>query len=97
MHVPFNKRLALVWLVLCTLTIAYLGIDDSTDRHGLPTASALVTVTAISIAAVKLRIIFREFMDVRHAPPRLCRLTDGWVLLIAGCLLTSYFVGASIG
>jgi len=91
-----NKRLLVVWLVLSGLTLGYLWIDHSAQRGGVPTASAVVTVSAIVIALVKVRIIFREFMDVRHAPAFLCRLTDAWVVLVAVCLLTSYFVGSAI-
>ena len=53
-------------------------------------------MSAIAIALLKVRIIFREFMEVRHAPALLCRLTDAWVLLIAVCLLGSYFLGMTI-
>ena len=56
----------------------------------------MVTVSAIVIALIKVRIIFREFMEVRHAPALLCRLTDAWVLLIAVCLIGSYFIGMAI-
>jgi len=45
---------------------------------------------------VKVRIIFREFMEVRHAPVLLRRLTDGWVVLMAVCLLGSYFIGSAV-
>ncbi len=51
---------------------------------------------AIVIALVKVRIIFREFMEVRHAPALLCRLTDAWVALMAVSLLGSYFVGVAL-
>ena len=91
-----NKRLLAVWLVLSGLTLAYLWIDHSAQHDGVPTASTVVTVGAILIALVKVRIIFREFMDVRHAPAFLCRLTDAWVLLVAVCLLASYFVGSAL-
>ena len=91
-----NKRLLVVWLVLSGLTLAYLWIDRSAEHQGVPTASTVVTVSAILIALIKVRIIFREFMDVRHAPAFLCRLTDAWVLLVAVCLLASYFVGSAL-
>ena len=42
-------------------------------------ASTAVTVAAICLALVKVRIIMREFMEVRHAPPLLRRLTDLWI------------------
>jgi Prokaryotic Cytochrome C oxidase subunit IV len=92
----FNKRLLIVWLILTSMTLAYIWIDNTADQNGTLRASTVVTVSAIVIALIKVRIIFREFMEVRHAPPLLCRLTDGWVVLIAVCLLGSYFVGSSI-
>ncbi|MGX9792897.1 cytochrome C oxidase subunit IV family protein [Mycobacterium sp. MMS18-G62] len=92
----FNKRLAIVWLVLTAMTLAYVWLDRSADHDGVPQASTVVTVSAIVIALIKVRIIFREFMEVRHAPAWLCRLTDAWVVLIAVCLLGSYFVGTAV-
>lgn len=90
----FNKRLLFVWVILALLTLAYLWIDHSAD--GLLNSSALVTSSVIVIALVKVRIIFREFMEVRDAPVLLCRLTDAWVVLIAVVLLGSYFVGMQV-
>jgi hypothetical protein len=92
----FNKRLAIVWLVLTLMTLAYVWLDRSADDHGALKASTVVTVSAIVIALVKVRIIFREFMEVRHAPVLLRRLTDGWVVLMAVCLLGSYFIGSAV-
>jgi hypothetical protein len=92
----FNKRLLIVWLILTSMTLAYIWIDHTVDQNGTLRASTVVTVSAIGIALIKVRIIFREFMEVRHAPAWLCRLTDAWVLLIGACLLGSYFVGSAI-
>ena len=92
--IKFNKRLLLVWVILASLTLAYLWIDHSVD--GSLRASAVVTSGAIVIALIKVRIIFREFMEVRQAPALLCRLTDAWVILIAVSLLGSYFAGMAI-
>lgn len=96
MHTNFNKRLLIVWLVLTGMTLAYVWLDEAVDENGTLKASTVVTVSAIVIALVKVRIIFREFMEVRHAPALLCRLTDGWVVLIGICLLGSYFVGSAV-
>ena len=93
MSTAFNKRLLVVWLLLSAMTLAYLWLDHSADDNGMLRPSTVVTVCAIAIALVKVRIIFREFMEVRHAPALLCRLTDAWVVLIAVCLIGSYFVG----
>jgi Prokaryotic Cytochrome C oxidase subunit IV len=92
----FNKRLLIVWLILTSMTLAYVWIDHTVDQNGTLRASTVVTVIAIAIALIKVRIIFREFMEVRHAPAWLCRLTDAWVVLIALCLLGSYFVGSAV-
>ena len=45
------------------------------------------------IALVKVRVIIREFMEVRHAPMLLRRLTDLWLVLAGASLLGCYFVG----
>jgi Prokaryotic Cytochrome C oxidase subunit IV len=92
--VTFNKRLLVVWLVLASLTLAYLWIDHTAD--GSLRASAAITAGVVVIAVIKVRIIFREFMEVRRAPALLCRLTDAWVILIGVSLLGSYFVGMAM-
>lgn len=96
MRVLLKNRLLNVWLLLTAMTMIYVWMDHSVDENGTLKASAVVTAGAIIIALVKVRIIFREFMEVRHAPVFLCRLTDGWVVLIGACLLGSYFVGSAV-
>jgi hypothetical protein len=92
----FNKRLLIVWSILSAMTLVYVWLDHTVDQNGTLRASTVVTISAIVIALIKVRIIFREFMEVRHAPVLLCRLTDAWVVLIAACLLGSYFVGSAV-
>jgi Prokaryotic Cytochrome C oxidase subunit IV len=92
----FNKRLLIVWLVLSAMTLVYVWMDNSVDQNGILRPSVVVTVSAIVIALIKLRIIFREFMEVRHAPALLRRLTDVWVVLIGVFLLGSYFIGTAV-
>jgi hypothetical protein len=92
--IKFNKRLLVVWIVLASLTLAYLVIDHSAGASLKP--SVVVTTSVIVIALIKVRIIFREFMEVRKAPVLLCRLTDGWVVIMAAALLGSYVIGMQI-
>jgi hypothetical protein len=96
MTTAFSKRLLFVWLLLSSMTLGYLWLDHSADHDGLLLPSTAVTVTVIVIALIKVRIIFREFMEVRQAPMLLCRFTDAWVLLMAVFLLGSYFLGSAI-
>jgi hypothetical protein len=86
----------IVWLVLSAMTLAYVWLDHSADDDGTLRASTVVTVSAIVIALIKVRIIFREFMEVRHAPALLRRLTDAWVVIIGVSLLGTYFIGTAL-
>lgn len=95
MKARFEKRLLIVWLVLSSITLGYLWVG-SVDPAWALRPSAVVTSSAIVMALIKVRIIFREFMETRQAPVLLRRLTDGWVLLMAVCLLGSYFVGMAV-
>ena len=88
-----NRRSLVVWLILSAITLGYLVLDSSADHHGAYRASSVVTTVAIGLALVKIRLIFREFMQVRNAPALLCRITDLWVVLIGAALLGSYFIG----
>lgn len=96
MRTKVNTRLLIVWAILTAMTLVYVWLDEAVDQNGTLKASTVVTVSAIMIALIKVRIIFREFMEVRHAPVLLCRLTDAWVVLIGVCLLGSYFVGTAV-
>jgi hypothetical protein len=93
-EIKFNKRLMIVWVILASLTLGYLLIDHSVDGSLRP--SMVVTSSVIVIALIKVRIIFREFMEVRQAPVLLCRLTDAWVVLIGVSLFTCYIVGTMV-
>ena len=63
MSTKFNKRLLVVWLILTSMTLAYVWMDHMVDQNGTIRASTVVTVSAIVIAV---------------------------------CLLGSYFVGAAV-
>jgi hypothetical protein len=90
----FEKRLIVVWLALSAITIMQLGVGSVDGQASLAPNSA-IAAGAILIALIKVRIIFREFMEVRHAPVLLGRLTDLWVVLTAAILLGGYFAGTA--
>ena len=92
MNRRFEKRLIFVWLALSAITLAQLALASLGGQHAL-TPNAAVTSSAIVIALIKVRVIIREFMEVRHAPVLLCRLTDLWMVVTGVSLLGSYFVG----
>ena len=92
MNAKFERRLIAVWLVLSAITLAQLSVGSMDGRSTLA-PNAAITEGAIAIALLKVRIILREFMEVRHAPVLLGRLTDLWVALAGVSLLACYFVG----
>ncbi|HUO49853.1 MAG TPA: cytochrome C oxidase subunit IV family protein [Acidimicrobiales bacterium] len=95
MESAFNRRLFVVWLVLVGITLTYLWIDHAGGVGG-PRASTAVTVAAIVLALVKVRIIMREFMEVRHAPAPLCLLTDLLVVVMGAAMLATYGAGRAL-
>ena len=95
MQRPFEKRLLFVCLALSAITLAQLAVGSLGERDSL-TPNAAVTSSAIVIALIKVRVIIREFMEVRHAPVLLCHLTDLWVVVTGVSLLGSYFVGMAL-
>ena len=97
MGTTFDRRLFVVWLVLVGITLAYVGLDHSLGGGTTLSASAAVTVGAIGLALVKVRIIMREFMEVRHAPPLLRRLTDLLVVVMAIAMIGAYAAGRTLG
>lgn len=92
MRAGFEKRLFVVWLALSAITTAQLGVGSLGGRLALA-SNAAITSSAILIALFKVRLIFREFMEVRHAPVLLGRLTDLWIVLTGAVLLGGYFAG----
>ena len=94
METGFNKRLFVVWLILVAISLAYLWIDHEASHQGIPTA--VVTVGAICLAVIKVRIIIREFMEVRRCARFLLRITDFWVVLMGVAMLGAYFAGRAV-
>ena len=92
MNRRFETRLSFVWLALSAITLAQLALGSLGGGDSL-TPNTVVTSSAVVIALIKVRVIIREFMEVRHAPVLLCRLTDLWVALTGVSLLGAYFVG----
>ena len=90
------RRLATVWVVVVVFTLIYLMIDRTVDADGVLGASIFATIAAISLALIKVRIIMREFMDIRHAPRILRTMTDALVVVMAASLVGTYLVGRAV-
>lgn len=96
MNPPQRNRLSIAWLVVVGVSLVYLVIDESAVENGAASASAAASIAAIALALLKLRIILREFMDVRHAPRALRAATDTLVIVMGVCLLGTYLIGRAL-
>lgn len=94
MNTAFEKRLLVVWLALSAITLAQLGLGSAGGRALTPNAA--VAAGAVAIALVKVRFILREFMEVRHAPLRLGRLADLWIVSTGATLLAGHLAGTML-
>ena len=73
-----------------TLLSWWLGLNDG--RHVF-TLDAGITLGVILIAALKVRVIAWEFMELRHAPPGLRRIADAVLAAVMLLLIALYFLG----
>jgi Prokaryotic Cytochrome C oxidase subunit IV len=76
-----ERRLALWWLALVALTVISLDVAPSLDNK------ALFAATILIIAFIKVRIVVREFMEVRDAPLPLRLVLDLWGVIICSVLI----------
>lgn len=85
------NRLALAWAALVGVTLVSWAMGAS-HGAGPVRPDAAVGMAAIAITLVKVRVIVREFMDVRSAPARLKQITDGWLALFGLAMVAAYFL-----
>jgi len=76
-----ERRLVLWWLMLVVLTVGSL--------EGAPSLSnkSLFSSVIIVIAFIKVRIVIREFMEIRSAPLPLRLCLEVWGAAVCGALL----------
>jgi heme/copper-type cytochrome/quinol oxidase subunit 4 len=81
------KPVSIVWAALILATCAstwLLSKNSVTPEVG--------TVAIVLIAAVKVRLVMRYFMEVRLAPLALRLVCDGWLLAVTALIVTVYLV-----
>ena len=95
MNSRIERRLFVVWLALSSISVLQLWLS-SYQRLAALEPNGVITFSVIAMALIKVRFIIQEFMEVRHAPVLLIRLTDAWLLITALALLGTYFVGRAL-
>ncbi len=86
-----DKRLAVVCLILTGVTLLSWWLGASHGHHAFSLNSG-ITCSVILIAALKVRVIAWEFMELKHAPLTMQRIADAVLASIITTLLVLYFV-----
>jgi heme/copper-type cytochrome/quinol oxidase subunit 4 len=81
------KPVSIVWAALMLATCASTWL--LTKSSVTPEAA---TVAIMLVAAVKVRLVMRHFMEVRRAPLALRIVCDGWLLAVTALILTVYLL-----
>ena len=78
---------SIVWaaLMLATCASTWLLSKNSVTPE-------VATVAILLIAAVKVRLVMRHFMEVRLAPLALRLVCNGWLLAVTALIVTVYLV-----
>lgn len=80
--VLFRRRITVIMalLFLATLISWRLGNDGAA-------ASTRTAALIIVIAAVKIRFVMRDFMEIKHAPCPLKLFCDAWIGAVTAAIL----------
>ena len=81
-----RKPVSIVWasLMLATCASTWLLSKDSVTPK-------VAAVAIMLVAAVKVRLVIRYFMEVRRAPLALRLVCDGWLLAVTVLIIAVYF------
>ena len=85
-----RRKITLVWLVLILATGLSWQFGHGFgfgDRHNYATLAILI------IAFIKVRLVFLDFMELRHAPLPLRLAFESWTLVVGGTIIACYWAG----
>ena len=83
-----EARITWTWALLSALTVVSWALAAT---RGFSPDTAL-TIVVLAIAAVKTRLVIRQFMDVRAAPAWLRRATDAWIAVLTAAIAGLYLL-----
>lgn len=84
-------RATAVWLLLVGAT----GLSwEFGHGFGFGTDFRYGTLAVVIIAFIKLRIVFLEFMELRHAPLGLRLAFEAWTVVVCASVLILYWSGS---
>ncbi|MDD9936345.1 MAG: cytochrome C oxidase subunit IV family protein [Myxococcales bacterium] len=82
-----RNPLTAVWALLTLITFLAFWVGAGGEGQQVDLA---VTALVLAIAILKSRLVFRHFMEVRHAPAWLRWSCDGWLVSFGVMVLALY-------
>ena len=82
-------RITAVWLLLVGAT----GLSWKLGHHAGFAEPRYAGAAVLVVSFVKVRLVMREFMELRTAPPWLRLVGDLWVVAVAALLIGLYWRG----
>lgn len=83
----FREHATRVWLLLMLATALTYWLADG---HGVP--AHLAATAALLIAGLKARLVFLDFMELRHKPWPWRLAFEAWALVSVAAILAGYWM-----
>lgn len=91
MTAGIGSKLWIVWTILVVVTIGSWIVGGSSGGTEPFQRNALITTSVLLMAAAKIVLIMRYFMELEHAPPRWKAIPIVWISILMAILAISYF------
>lgn len=85
-----KNPLTYAWAFLAAITVLSWGLTRSSAVAIEP--DVVLTVSVLIMAAIKVQLVVRYFMEVRHAPRWLKWTTDGWLWGLTALMTIFYLI-----
>ena len=85
-----RHKITFVWLVLILATALSWQLGHG---FGFGDRYTYATITIVIIAFIKARLVFLDFMELRHAPLPLRLAFESWALVVGGAIIACYWTG----
>jgi len=85
-----RREITCVWLVLILATALSWQFGHG---FGFGDRYTYATVAIVIIAFIKVRFVFLDFMELRHAPLPLRLAFESWALVLGSTIIVCYWTG----
>ena len=87
-----RERVTRIWLVLMALTVVTTwGLSNHVFSPAVAVAGIFL------IAALKVRFVMLDFMELRYAPPPVRAVFQGWIVVVITLILGFWFLTPPVG